>query len=239
MPPPLPRRGQRVGRQLPLDMAEECPLPVRPRRQPGQLQLRAQLRVDAQQRLLQVEPLHARRCRRQRALAERAPPGPPRLAIRPAPRRAQRRHVTPQVLQRHRLRGQRLPLQPPQVIQQQVGIRPLGPRPLIAPQEPVRRLMHRPVRPHDRERPAAAAAPLHRLDAKIPDDKLARHGSPDPPGTSRTSLARQVNSAVTLPEAGSPDVADASRAGRKSPPRGRRPGSARLPQRLVPPRPAG
>src|SRR6266581_5922802 len=121
------------------------------------------------------------------------------------------------------------------MIQQQVRIRPLGPRPLIAPQEPVRRLMHHPVRPHDRERPATAAAPLDRLDAKIPDDKLARHGSPDPPRTSRTSLARQVNRAVTLPEGGSPDVADASWAGRKSPPRGRRPGSARLPQRLVPP----
>ena len=101
MPAPLPRRGQRVGRQLALHMAQERPLPVGPRRQPGQLQLRAQLRVDAQQRLLQVEPLHARRSRRQRALAERAPPGPPRLAIRPAPRRAQRRHVALQVLQRH------------------------------------------------------------------------------------------------------------------------------------------
>ena len=46
-----------------------------------------------------IEALHARRGRRQGTLAERAPPGPPRLAIRPAPRRAQRRHVTPQVLQ--------------------------------------------------------------------------------------------------------------------------------------------
>ena len=60
----------------------------------------------------------------------------------------------------------------------------------------------------------AAAAPLHRLHAKIPDHKPARHGSPDPPGTSRTSLARQVNRAVTLPGGGSPDVADTRGAGR-------------------------
>jgi hypothetical protein len=180
VPAPLPRRGQRIGRQLTLHMSQEGPLPVSPRRQPGQLQPRTQLRVDAQQRLMQVEALHARRGGRQGALAERAPALTPRLAIRPAPCRAQRRHVALQVLQRHRLRRQRLPFQPAQVIQQQVRISPLGPRPVIAPQEPVRRLVHGPVRMHDRERPAAAI-PFHRLHPEIPDDNPARHESPDPP----------------------------------------------------------
>ncbi len=84
---------------------------------------------------------------------------------------------------------------------------------------------------------AAAAASLDRLNAKIPDDKPARHGSPDPPGTSRTSLARQVNRAVTPPEGGSPDVADASGAGRKSPRRARPGGAFLLPRRRAGRRP--
>src|SRR5207245_1959641 len=50
MPAPLPGRGQRVGGQLALDMAGECPLPVGPRRQPCQLQLPGEPGVDAQPR---------------------------------------------------------------------------------------------------------------------------------------------------------------------------------------------
>ena len=54
-------------------------------------------------------------------------------------------------------------LQPPQMIHQQIGVRPLRTRPLIPPQEPVSLLLDRTLRPHDREGPTTITPldPLH------------------------------------------------------------------------------
>jgi hypothetical protein len=73
--------------------------------------------------------------------------------------------------------GQALPLQPPQVVHQVVGIGPLRARPVMNPQEPVRLLVDRALGPHDRPRPPPAL-PVDPLDPQVPHDHPPRHPSP-------------------------------------------------------------
>ena len=133
VPAPDPARCQRIGGQLAAQVPQQRPVPVRPGRQPGPVQLPAQLPVDPQRGQVQVKPLQAGGRRRQRVLAIGPLADPPRLAQRHRHLRADDPHIPLQVPQRHRLRRQALPLQPAQVIDQQVRIRPLRPRTVMRP----------------------------------------------------------------------------------------------------------
>ena len=126
-------RGQRVGRQLAAHVPQERPLPVRPGRQPGPVQLRAQLRVDAQRAPGAGRTPSGTRPPPTARSAERAACQPATARHTARARRADGRHVPLQVPQRHRSPAPGFPLQPAQVIHQQVRIRPLRPRSVVAP----------------------------------------------------------------------------------------------------------
>jgi hypothetical protein len=106
--------------------------------------------------LKEVERLQARGGGPQGALPVRSLAAAPRLADRPAELRAHRRHVPLHVRQSDRLRRQALEVQPPQMINKQVGVRPV--RAALAPaQESIRYPADLATRTHDRVTPSAVA----------------------------------------------------------------------------------
>lgn len=164
----LPLRPERVGRHLLQHMPEEGPLPVGLGRQPRSVHCLAQALVDPQRRSLeQEEPLQRRGRRVQRALPVRLLALPPRRPERARVLRAHSPHVTAHITERRRLRAEPLMGEPPQMVDDQVRIRPRCAR-LERPQEPIRRLVHRPVRADDGV-PEPAVLPPELLDPHIVD----------------------------------------------------------------------
>lgn len=151
--------------------------------------------------------------------AAAAPVPPPQLqaalahlAVRAGHLRPEQAHIALQIPQRDPFDGQCLPFQPPQMVHQQVRVRPLGTRPVVGTQERIGRLVHRTLRPDDRERPPPAR-PRQLLDPQIPDNQPPWHvPSPGAP-TWRTPLILQVRRSRTCPPGGSPDVPCARKGG--------------------------
>ena len=166
--------SQRVRRHLALHMAQERARPIGPGRQPAPVELPAQIAVHPERSLVQIEPFQAGRRRGERGLAVRTFPDPPWLAQRHRHLRSDDAHIPLEVPQRHRLNAEALTVQPPQVIHQQIGVGPLGPRPVMTAQEPVRLAVHPPLRPHDRPRPKAVP-PRQLLNPELTDHNLPSH----------------------------------------------------------------
>jgi hypothetical protein len=101
--------------------------------------------------------------------------------------------------QRHRLRSEPLELQPPQVIDQQVGVDAVGAA-LAGAQKPIRRPVHLSARQDDGVRSATVAS-YYFLNPDIPDDQPTSHASPDVLLTSRTFRPRSVK-ADAIPHRG-------------------------------------
>ena len=155
-------------------MPEEAATAVRPRRQPGQIQCLAELSVDPQRGLMQVETLQASGRTRQCRMPVWPFVEPPRLAQRPPHLGTDETHIAFQIPQRHRVEAQALPFQPAQVIDQQVGIGALGTRVLVPTQEPIGLPMLGPLGPDDRPRPPTAL-PLDPLHPQIADHHSPCH----------------------------------------------------------------
>ena len=83
-------------------------------------------------------------------------------------------HVALEVTLLDYVENQALTLQPPQVIHQLIRVRPLRPRAVIDPQEPVRLAVHPPLRPHDRPRPKAVP-PRQLLNPELTDHNPPSH----------------------------------------------------------------
>lgn len=188
-----PGRGQRIGRHPGQRVAQERAAAVGFRGQPVFLKRLRQVLVDLPRALIEVEPLQARGRRLQAALAVGALAQSPRPAERTGVLRADRRHVPLHVPQRRRVRAQALKLQPPQVIHQQIRVRPVRPA-RARTQEPVRHPVQRAVRPHDRVLPAAVA-PNDLLHPDIAHNQPPSHAPSALLRTSRTGRSRSVRRA--------------------------------------------
>ena len=179
MPAVRSPRGQRIGRHRRRGVPEEGTAPVHPRRQPARIEPPAQLGVDTQRGLVQVEALQTGRRGRQRRPAVGALADSPRLAQRHPDLSAEDAHVALKVPQLHTVEAQALSLEPPKMIHEEVGVGPLSARSVVLAQEPVRRWVLCPFGPDDRPGPSPIL-PLDLLDPKVPDHHLPCHSSSVP-----------------------------------------------------------
>ena len=172
-------RRQRVGRHRRLHVPQQSPIAVRLWSAAAATSSSCpQLVVDtADGALVQVEALQAGRRDlqrgRSRTAASEASATAVRTASAPSPPPRPCTDADPAAGRRC---GQPLADPPPQMIYEEIRVRLLRTPPLVGPQEAVRLLIHGPVRPKDRVRPATAS-PLHGLHPKVPKD----HPSPHPP----------------------------------------------------------
>ncbi len=179
MPAMRPARRQRVGGHRGLNVPEERATAIGPGRQPGPVELAAQLTVDPYGRLIQVEALHARGGCWPRHSQRHRHFGPDQA------------HIPLEVPQRHRLQAEALAIEPPKVIHQQIGVSPLRPRSVIPAQEPVRFRVHRPLRPHDRPRPPSTP-PRQLLHPELTDHNLTSHPASLPIPANMADVPNQV-----------------------------------------------
>ena len=182
---------ERVRGHRRLHVPEERAAAVRPRRQPRAVELLAELGVDAEGGLVQVEALQASRRGRQRRPAVGPLADPPRLPERHADLGADDAHVPLQVPQLHRVERQALAFQPAQVIDQQIRVRPLRARAVVPAQEPVSLAVDRALGPDDRPRPPSAL-PLDLLDPQVPDHDVPCHSSSVPISANMTDVPNPV-----------------------------------------------
>ena len=140
---------------------------------------------------MQIEALQAGSPGRQRGTPVRALADPPRLPERHADLGADDTHVTLKIPQHHRVEGQALPLQPPQVVHQQVRIRPLRARTLMDAQEPVCLSVDRALGPDDRPRPPPAP-PRQLLNPELTNHNLPSHMPSEPMPANMTDVLDQV-----------------------------------------------
>jgi hypothetical protein len=116
MPPSRTLWRKWIRRQRRCCVAQEGAAAIQPRRQPRLAQALAELGIDPQRGLVQVETFQAGRRNRQCRTTTRALTDSPRLAQRHPYLGAENAHVAFQIPQLHTIEGQALALQPPQVI---------------------------------------------------------------------------------------------------------------------------
>ena len=184
------RRGpcgaERIGRQRRCCVTQKRAAPIEPRRQPSLVEALAELWVDPQRGLVQIETFQAGRRNRQRRKPIRAPTDPPRLTQRHPYLSTENAHVAFQIPQPDRVESQAVALQPPQVIDQHVGVCPLRTRAFVTAEESVRLRMLGPFRPHDGPRSPSVAAP-DLLNPKISYHHSPRHMPPPCPNVTNTA----------------------------------------------------
>src|SRR5258705_982666 len=180
MPPSRTLWGKWIRRQRRCCVTQEGAAALQPRWQPRLAQAPTELGVNPERGLVQVETFEARRRNRQCRGPIRAFTDPPWLAHRHPYLGTENAHVAFQIPQPHRGESQAATLQPPQVIDQHVGVCPLRTRAFVTAEEPVRLRMLSPFRPYDGPR-SPSVAPVDLLKPKISYHHSPRHTPPPCP----------------------------------------------------------